>query len=122
MPDANDEIRSILASVLKRCRRKSGKGQREISDEMSGRLGRPVKQWMFNEFLREDPDREYRFPAAWVRAFCEATGDDELAVHLLPEHLQHVLRIGLHVHEAAGSLDKARELIAEPQGGSRGKK
>ena len=73
---------------------------------------------MLNSFTRQD-GRGQRIPAVLVRSFCEATGNEELAIHMLPEHLREILAVGQHI--ADGSLDKFGQLISTSQMGRRRK-
>jgi len=49
----------------------------QIADAMSLMLGKRVTEQMLNAYSAPSKDL-HRFPAAWQRAFCQATGDDSL--------------------------------------------
>lgn len=90
-PEAERKVRSILSASLKR----SLKTREEVAREMSAELGCDVIPSMLKEFTRSPrPKRYVRFPAAWVAAFCKATGDDELQRFLLSPELTAALELG----------------------------
>jgi len=120
IPD--EELQKLVLEIIKRCRKEHGKGNlQRIADAMTPLVGRTVTASMLHSFTRSDR-REVRFPASWIRAFCAATEDDALARAVLPDHLRATLEIGENVRQAAGSLDKARELVAKLQGPSPSRK
>jgi hypothetical protein len=71
----NDEalVRSVLIVSIKA----GGKSRPQIADEMSELLGISVTERMLNAFTAESKEL-HRWPGAWDRAFCEATGDNRL--------------------------------------------
>ncbi|QNI34513.1 hypothetical protein H7849_11820 [Alloacidobacterium dinghuense] len=83
----NDDslVRESIAHAIKGC----SKSREQIADEMTLLLGVRVTERMLNSFTA-DANQLHRWPAAWDRAFCQATGDDALLVC-------RVQRAGLHV-------------------------
>ncbi|HEY1767797.1 MAG TPA: hypothetical protein VGG26_09080 [Terracidiphilus sp.] len=62
----------ITASI-----KRSGKSREQIADEMSSLIGSTVTARMITSFTAESKEL-HRWPGAWDRAFCVATGDDSL--------------------------------------------
>lgn len=79
------EVRATISRAIKGC----SKSREQIADEMSVLLGMRVTERMLNAFTA-DANQMHRWPAAWDRAFCRATGDDRLLVF-------RVLLAGLYV-------------------------
>ncbi|MHB1673794.1 MAG: hypothetical protein ACYCSP_06035 [Acidobacteriaceae bacterium] len=73
--DDDAAIRHALSSTIRACSR----SREQIADEMTKLLATRVTEKMLNSYTGES-NQPYRFPAAWVRAFCRATGDDTLLV------------------------------------------
>jgi hypothetical protein len=71
----NDDslVRETICDSIKR----SGKSREQIADDMSALLGLRVTARMITSFTAESKEL-HRWPAAWDRAFCTATGDDRL--------------------------------------------
>ena len=126
MKDADNEFRSLLADVIRRCRQIHGKDRKQIALELNDRLGRvatdqqgnpsrrSVTESMLNDFTRNiQPGRESHFPAAWVPAICEVLENDELARHLLPERLQGVIALGEQVLQSRSMLERAGAELAK---------
>jgi hypothetical protein len=71
----NDDllVRSTISDTFRAC----DKSRAQIADLMSELLGVRVTEKMLNSYssIAMQPNR---FPAAWDRAFCHATGDDTL--------------------------------------------
>jgi hypothetical protein len=75
--DDDAVTRGLLADAIKR----SEQSRDQIADRMSWLLSRTVTANMLNDFTA-DSKANHRFPFAWSRAFCEATGDWRLFHHL----------------------------------------
>lgn len=85
------KVRSILSAAIK----KSGKRREEVAAQMAADLGRDITAGMLRDFTRgASKGRNVRFPAAWITAFCKATGDDELLRFLLSPELAKALGLG----------------------------
>jgi hypothetical protein len=71
----NDDslVRGLVTDAIKR----SGKSREQIADEMQSMLAVPVKARMIASFTAESKEL-HRWPGAWDRAFCAATGDFRL--------------------------------------------
>jgi hypothetical protein len=71
----NDDsmVRSIITDAIKRC----GKSREQVADEMQNLLAIPVTARMITSFTSESKEL-HRWPGAWDRAFCAATGDFRL--------------------------------------------
>lgn len=83
----NDDslVRGIITSSIKQ----SGKSREQIAEEMSESLAVQVTARMITSFTAESKEL-HRWPGAWDRAFCQATGDHRLLIF-------RVERSGLHV-------------------------
>jgi hypothetical protein len=101
-------MRDLLRAAIK----ESGLSVPAIATELTIRLKQRVTEHTLYGCTKAS-GHGVRFPASWVPVFCEITGDEELAIRLLPEHLREALRIGRYVRDAAGSLDRARDLISK---------
>src|ERR1017187_9105502 len=107
MGDDDKNIRKLLTQAIASFRKGSPEKKRaEIASKMTTLLGCRVTRFMLNDYSRAitDPGRISRFPAAFVRVFCEVTGDREFARFLLPAEWRDALFIGERVIEASGSL------------------
>ena len=81
-------FRALLADIIKDHRE-------SVASELRVRLGRPVTKAMLDEYTRNpSTGREMRFPAVWVPAICQITGDDRLQRLLLGERLAEILEVG----------------------------
>jgi hypothetical protein len=100
MPGASDDdaiVRGILADAIKR----SVMSREQIAEKMSWLTSRKISGSMLFDFTAESK-AAHRFPFAWARAFCQATGDNRLIEHiaeragfiLLPKSDSDVLSLG----------------------------
>ena len=79
-------IRRLLTGAL----RASSKSRSEIAHELSTRVGTPISVFMLNEYTA--PSKVLRrFPAVWLPAFCDITGDDGPRLLLLDPRLRDLL-------------------------------
>jgi hypothetical protein len=105
---AEDDLRHVLREAMKRSR----KERDQIVGHMTLALGRTVTGSMLADFTRNaSKKRQVRFPAAWVSAFCEATGDDELARFIMGPRLRELVELGERVSSMAWVLEKIRGLL-----------
>ena len=88
--DQDLAIRKAATEMIRRC----GKSRRQIAEEMSALVGPEIEitEHMLNSYTAESK-RGARFPAAFVPAFCEVTGDDELQRLMLGPRLKKLLEI-----------------------------
>ena len=97
-------VRQSLAAAIKR----SGKSREEIALSMSRAIGRTISVNMLNAYT--SPARAgWRFPLAWIWAFCAATGDDALLYLLLSPRQRLLLSVSEHlasVRHLVGQLDE----------------
>jgi hypothetical protein len=82
-------IRSVLRDAL----RKTSKNREQIAKEISQKVGYTVTVRMLNGYVASS-EEGVRFPAAFVGAFCEVTGDDELIRFLMGKRLRTLLEFG----------------------------
>lgn len=104
---------NVLRSII----RKATKGRRHIiAARMSKNLGRSISPAMFADFCRNTPGKRHtRFPAAWVRAFCDAVGNDDLAKSLLPEPARRALSARAGIIESRAAVARAQEALSRVQ-------
>lgn len=113
------EVRRLLAEAMTR----SGKNATDIAEDMTKRLGRPVKKSTVYEFTRSDqPGLENRFPATWVSAFCEATGFDDLARFVMGPRLCDLVELGERVESMGSILGQMQDSVAKLKAQGRQKK
>jgi hypothetical protein len=73
-PTPSSEMRSLRPS-------KGQKSRELIAEEMSHLIGTEITVAMLNAYTATSK-RLHRFPAAWIPAFCTATGDSRLLQYL----------------------------------------
>lgn len=71
----------------------SGMSRVEIADELAKQVGETVTSEMLNGWTSQAKKR-LRFPAAFVPAFCEITGDDQLQRFVMGPRLRRLLSLG----------------------------
>ncbi len=106
-------IRELLTGAI----RASNKSRSQIADELSERVETPISVFMLNEYTAPSKGLR-RFPAAWLPAFCDITGDDSLRLLLLDSRLRDLL---LELGEralAAANIEAGRKK-AQRHGGAR---
>jgi hypothetical protein len=101
----NDDllVREVISDAIKR----SEKSREVIADEMSRSLAIQVTARMISSFTAESKEL-HRWPGAWDRAFCAATGDTRLL-------FCRVELAGYHVidDEEADLLELGREMLRQ---------
>ena len=102
----NKAVREAVKASI----RSSGKAIEQISAEMRHRLGQAVTPHMLYGYTRKDDERP-RFPAALVEAFCEVTGDDQLARLVVGRRLAGLVRLGEALVELGEVDPKAARLV-----------
>jgi hypothetical protein len=75
--DCANAVRSTLTAAFK-----GEKSREAIAEEMSHLIGTEITVAMLNTYTAESK-RLHRFPAAWIPAFCTATGDSRLLQYLV---------------------------------------
>lgn len=81
-------IRHLVSAALDR----SGMSRAEVAVELTNQVGERVTEAMLNDWSSQSK-RRLRFPAAFVPAFCQVTGTDELARFLLTPRLRRLLAL-----------------------------
>jgi hypothetical protein len=104
-------LRKLVTASIKR----SGKGRLQIAAEMTLQIGTRITKRMVNDWTAESK-KPARFPAAFVVAFCEATGRDELQRYLLGARLRELVELGDRTVEWAWALRKVRQELAKLDG------
>ncbi len=70
--DVGERLRAALREALRRC----PLSRWEVAGRMSLLVGREVSRHMLDAYTAETKEA-HRFPAEWLPALCEATGDPE---------------------------------------------
>src|SRR6266481_622671 len=81
MPGSFDDdavTRGLLADGIRKC----GLSRDQIAERMSFLLSFKVTSHMLNGYIA-DSKENHRFPFAWTRAFCQATGDWRLLRYIV---------------------------------------
>ena len=105
-------FRTLLSTVMAEC----GKTRSEIASCLTRKVGRDVKLSALNDFTATTK-LGARFPACYVSAFCEVTGDDRLRHFLLNRKSQALLDLGEQTLNAEGRKSKLiREILDAGQG------
>ncbi len=82
-------LRQLLSRIMADC----GKDRPQIARELSQRVDRNVTVDTLNDYTRTTKTAS-RFPAAYIKAFCEVTGDDSLQRFFLGRKLLKLIEIG----------------------------
>lgn len=98
-------IRKIVSEVMHH----STKSRAQIADEMSQLVHVAVTAHMLNGYAAPSKSGA-RFPAAFVNAFCEVTGDDRLQRLLLSPALRNKVEIVERELNAAQEKHRAQQL------------
>jgi|GEM_PF-1534570 hypothetical protein len=85
-PDS--ELRELLAALIKRC----SKSRAQIAEQMSVHAGQPISKRMLDDWTAESK-KAARFPAAFIEAFCEAVGNDDLQCFVMGERLRTIVEL-----------------------------
>jgi hypothetical protein len=88
-------IRRLLSEVMSAC----AKDRQQVAEELSRNTGRSISVSILNDYTATTKTAA-RFPAAYVRGFCEITGDDSLQRFLLGPRLLALIEIGEREIEA----------------------
>jgi hypothetical protein len=99
-------IREVLSRTLTRCQM----SRQQVAEAMSRLLERSITVHILNDCT--SLKKPHRFPAAWVPAFCEATGDDALQKALLSPRQRALLEAGESAHTVYRELSQ----IPAPKG------
>jgi hypothetical protein len=92
MPDqqpSDAALRKLITDIIRRCPKK----REQIAEELSARLGQHITVHMLNAFT-SDSNKWSRFPAAWLQAFSEVSGDDRLERYVISKRNRDVLEFG----------------------------
>lgn len=99
MEETSTNSRTLEAEPAKTIRRLvdaailcSGMSRDQIADELTKQVGEPVTSMMLFGWTSESKKR-LRFPAGFVSAFCEITGDDQLQRFVIGPRLRRLLSL-----------------------------
>ncbi|HKT25525.1 MAG TPA: hypothetical protein VJR04_13030 [Terriglobales bacterium] len=104
LAEPSDDIDRRLRDLLAQSIRRSGKSREQIAEDMTRLLSpRRITPHMLNSWTAVTHD-SWRFPAAYVLAFCEVTSDDTLLRFLLGRRLSALLALGEMIAHAVPSV------------------
>jgi|SRR5450759_1200972 len=106
-------LRQLLTDAIKH----SEKKRLQIAAEMAPLVGVPVTQYMLDDFTSVR-HRAARFPAAFIRAFCEVVGSKSLYRLLVDEETLALIEVG---KQAVACRDLVAQ-IAAPKAKARKRK
>jgi len=100
---AERHFRELVAKSLNQCRRV--KDRHRVTSELNTLTNLGITKRMLDDWA--SPGKKgLRFPASLVKAFCQVTGDDTLALAVIPEPLKDQLAVGKWAVESRWILDK----------------
>jgi len=100
-------LRRLLTASIKRSR----KTHAEIAAEMTLHTGQRISKRMVDDWTAESK-KPARFPAAFIVAFCEVTGDDRLQRFLMSPRHRELLELGERVSTMGSILGKMQDELA----------
>lgn len=109
-------VRAILSRSLDHAKDKLHKSRKQIASEMTALLRRctPITEHILYGFTGQSPSKHsQKFPAAWIRAFCEATGSDELQRFILTQQQRASLAVGDRAMALREEMESAAKLKNE---------
>ena len=109
--EGDSGLRRLLTQAIRSC----PLSRVEICEALTRRLGLKVTPFMLDSYTAESK-KPARFPAAFVAAFCEVTGSDQLQRHLLGARLRELLELGDRTVEWAWSVRRVRQELAKLDG------
>jgi hypothetical protein len=115
--DGDTALRQLLSQAIRSC----PLSRVQICEALTRRLGVKVKPFMLDSYTAESK-KPARFPAAWVPALCEVTGNNELQRRLLSAGDRQFLDLGERTAEWAWALRKVRAELARLNGEGHRKK
>ena len=99
-------IRELIRAEIKR----SDKKRPQIALEMAALTGTPVTEHMLNDFTSKSKSGA-RFPAAFVKAFCEVVGSSSLQRFLDDREALEFIEIGKQATHCKNLLDHIVSLV-----------
>lgn len=88
-PQSDVAFRRLLSDVMTRC----PKNRQQIADELSVRSEKTVSLSILNDYMATTKSGA-RFPAIYLRDFCDITGDDSAQLFLLSPRLLALIELG----------------------------
>ena len=103
-------LRSLLSEILDACKKDRKKDRKQIAAELSEKLGRTITVAFLDSYTCRTKTTA-RFPAAYVRAFCEVTGNDKLLRLLFTPTIESLVKLGeCEVAAHSGLISKTKLL------------
>ena len=109
-PSPEARIRDLIAKALKRCSKL--KDRQQVTLELNTLTHLGITKSMLDDWT--SPSKKgLRFPASLVKALCEVTGDDALALAIIPTHLREQIAVGSWAMRSQWVLDRVRVQIGK---------
>ncbi len=106
-------LRDLIADIIRRCPKK----RPQLAEELSTALGQHITSFMLDCFTATGKSR---FPALFVQAFCDITGDDRLQRFVMGPRLRRLVEFAeAELNAARDERERARlreELLSECDG------
>lgn len=120
---ADVRIRKLMAAILKHLRKDFGKDRSQAAAELTEICGFRISKAMVDDWARES-HQGHRVPLSVVRALCEISGRNELALEAMPGDLRENAKLGEAVRPllekwAAKEREKQRAKQPRKKGGSK---
>jgi hypothetical protein len=107
-------LRRLIAAEIKR----SDKKRPQIALEMAALIGVPVTEHMLNDFTSKSKSGA-RFPAAFVKAFCEVVGSSSLQRFLDDEAALALIQVGEHARDCRRLVERIAVLLDQVDSGGK---
>lgn len=107
-------VEQVFRELITRVLKESGKNRQMIAAELSALTGERITKRMLDDWLAPSKGK-VRFPASFIKALCEVTGDDRPARAVLPEPLINMLQGGEFTIAGREHLQRALKAIALAQ-------
>ena len=110
---AEKQFRGVVAKALKRCH--EIKDRQRVASELNIIANLGITKRMLDDWA--SPGKKgLRFPASLIRPFCEVTGDDSLALAVIPSHLRELVEVGERVCSMGRTLGEIEDRVARLAG------
>jgi hypothetical protein len=110
--EAASVIDRTIRDLIAASRKKSRLSCPQIADRMSLRLGRNITGGMIYDFSAGSK-KGARFPASFVSAFCDVTGDDRLRMYLVGDRLAKLVELGEQLVESMKTERRRKRLLGQ---------
>jgi hypothetical protein len=83
-------LRTLLTTVLRDYCNAHQKSREQVCDALKASLGQGITVFMLNDWTSESK-KPARFPASFIEAFCEVTGDSRLQRYVMGPRLRRLV-------------------------------